>query len=139
MKNVSLNIVYFALTRKRFKNKMMFSEDQIKIFKALECVAHKTHECSKKMEPDSKCSICDLGFIYIAEQPLELSCGHCVCISCTDNHQKTKFKCETHFDTEVNAASHMARLFIRNSLNILYPFLNQKYESMITLCQSNCT
>lgn len=114
-----------------------FSGEQIKILKALECVNHKTHECPKLIEPDTKCCICDLGFIYVAEQPLQLTCGHCVCTGCSDNHQKSKFKCDAHDDTEVAAESHMARLFIRNSLDILFAFLKQKYEATVTMCQSN--
>jgi hypothetical protein len=67
---------------------------------------------------------------------LQLTCGHCVCTGCTNNHQKNKFKCEFHDDTEVSAESHMARLFIRNSLDIMYPFLSQKYLSTVELYQS---
>lgn len=114
----------------------MFSQDQItKLLKTLECVAHKTHECLKDIEPEKICQICELGYIYIAEQPLQLSCGHCVCTNCTSNAQKMTFKCKNHNEVEVIADAHMARLLIENNLNVMFPILKQKYDATMSLFQ----
>jgi hypothetical protein len=113
----------------------MLSQDPNQLLKALECIAHRTHKCSQKAELDGKCNICEIGFIYIAEQPFQLTCGHCVCTKCTFGAQKVKFKCEIHNDTEVLAESPMARLFIKNNLNGLFKLIQEKMASTVSLFQ----
>jgi len=75
-----------------------------------------------------------LGFVYVAEQPLQLSCGHCVCSKC--NYSNTSSICKAHNNAKVVAE---CPIVVTNKLPILCTALMAQFDSTLSLMKDTRT
>ena len=52
----------------------------IEIVDMVECVA--CHKCSLTTNESSLCATCEVGYRFVSENPLQLSCSHVICTKC---------------------------------------------------------
>lgn len=61
------------------------------ILACLECAI--PHECFKESSQSSRCAQCDIGYSFIANEPILLECGHHVCKACKPKIENGSLNC----------------------------------------------
>jgi hypothetical protein len=59
------------------------------VYSSIECAI--AHQCAKDEDNSNKCAQCEIGYSFIACEPILLQCGHHVCKECTEKVKKRKF------------------------------------------------
>lgn len=104
-----------------------------KLYKSIECAI--PHKCTK--EKAEKCFKCEIGYRFVANEPMALSCGHVICTECTQKIKNEKIKCKlcSADMTSANSSHLMSEHLIRSYLTYLSQELKDKYTKAIHLLE----
>ena len=59
---------------------------------AFECAM--PHRCPKEDQKSAECVCCDLNYRFIADKPLNLECGHQICLECSKKIKDENLYCK---------------------------------------------
>lgn len=104
---------------------MNFSE----IKELLKCAV--SHECA--LDHNSKCAWCEIGFEFMAENPVMLACGHAICWYCHFERKETSFDCKIHGNTSVCGDGTLQKLVLQANANELFQTLRDKFSKTVQL------
>jgi hypothetical protein len=90
------------------------------------------HDCATKIS--KKCAYCEIGFSKIAENPLQLTCGHVICSNCK---QSDKAICQKHGEVIVGSEALMSAYFLKAHTNELFETIKEKSEKANDLYKGN--
>ena len=63
-----------------------------RILNNIECAI--PHKCAKDNNESKRCAQCDIGYLFIACEPILLQCGHHICKSCEHEAKNGSLKCK---------------------------------------------
>jgi hypothetical protein len=90
------------------KCKIMLNQE---LRELIECAV--PHKCPKEKDASNKCIQCEIGYSFIACEPILLQCGHHVCKECTEKLKKEALKCKicsAELKSKINQMQHVISL-----------------------------
>ena len=93
------------------------------LFNNIECAI--AHKCTKKEDNSNRCAQCEIGYRFIAFEPVALACGHYVCNECIQKLQQESNLCK--FCIKNMANSEESELAIKYNMPNLFEVLIEKY------------
>lgn len=107
----------------------MISDDVLDLI----CCA-KTHKCNKTSE--KKCITCEISYRHLAENAMQLKCGHVVCESCAniDNY------CHEHglsMKISKNAKAYHVNYLLEKRIKEVFTIVRNNFETVIKFYESN--
>ena len=102
-------------------------------FHNVECAV--PHKCAKELDASSKCAQCEIGYKFVACEPMTLKCGHYICKVCTENVEKGSLKCNfcSAKMTSTDAIGSASDFLIQSFLSSLTQELKDKYLATLSL------
>lgn len=102
-------------------------------FNNVECAV--PHKCSKKEDSSKKCAQCEIGYKFIACEPMILKCGHSICKECIEKVQKGSLKCNICSADMINsdAIGSAADFLVQSFLSNLTQELSDKFMASLSL------
>ena len=52
------------------------------------------HKCPKNADETKRCAQCEIGYSFVACEPITLECGHHICKQCDEEAQNGSLKCK---------------------------------------------
>ena len=89
----------------------------------IECVA--CHKCDLKTPMASRCATCEIGYRFISEMPLQLSCSHVICSKCKTGET---VKCSRDGLAKPSGISNVANRIINKKKGALLENLRDKVK-----------
>lgn len=90
------------------------------------------HKCAK--DESRPCAYCEIGFHFIAENPIQLTCGHTICKRCSTEYDR-KVECKTHGETSIGFEAISANELIKIKASDLFSTLKETFSRAIDLLQ----
>ena len=108
------------------------------ILSHIECAV--PHKCPKEKDASKKCAQCEIGYSFIACDPILLQCGHHVCKECTNkvNEMSSKCKiCSAELKMLANNVHNSSSAFIiQMNLPLLGQQLRDKFQKTLSIFES---
>jgi hypothetical protein len=107
-----------------------------KLYSHIECAV--PHKCSK--DAHKKCIQCEIGYSFIACDPILLQCGHHVCKECTDKVNEASLTCRIcsaelkRLGNDVQNSS--SGFIIQMNLPLLGQQLRDKFQNALSIFES---
>jgi hypothetical protein len=98
------------------------------IVDSIECAVE--HNCAK--ERSGRCAVCELGFRFICQEPMRLSCGHCICSKCRVGERVT---CKKHGNVTVGSEDLAHKCVVKMKLRELFDTMKLDFEKTIRLSE----
>ena len=92
------------------------------------------HDCARIHT--KRCATCELDFKFIAENPVQLACGHTICWKCKFNQNENKAKCMRHGEAFVGLDTPICNFFINQNSSVLFQAMKEKFERTIDMLKS---
>jgi len=107
------------------------------LLKNIECVI--PHKCAKDTDKSKRCAQCEIGYSFIACEPILLQCGHNICISCENKAKNGSFKCKIceHEIKSIDLKNNSAESLLDFLIDDLTKDLNDKYKKAFHLYKSS--
>ena len=105
------------------------------IYSNIECAIE--HKCAKKEDNSNKCAYCEIGYSFVACEPILLQCTHHVCKECSEKVEKGSLKCKFCSDEmKTNVHNFTCEAMIQLCLTNLSQNLREKYVEALNLFES---
>ena len=62
------------------------------ILQSIECAI--AHKCPKDADETKRCAHCEIGYSFVACEPITLECGHHICKQCDTEAQNGSINCK---------------------------------------------
>lgn len=104
-----------------------------KVYDCIECAL--PHKCQKETDTGRKCAQCEIGYKFIAYEPMSLQCGHLVCNQCTDKIKNGAYKCKICLNEMVsfNVPASASDCLIELKMKQLTELLKEKYKQSLKI------
>ena len=105
-------------------------------YKTFECAV--PHKCTAETDSSKKCAHCDIGYCYIACEPIILECKHHVCKECTEKIKTGSYTCKfcNGLLKSTGVPNPSSDFIIENSMGIISKELKEKYVTAMDLFKS---
>ena len=106
------------------------------ILQSIECAIQ--HRCPKDTDRSKRCVECEIGYTFVACEPIVIECGHHVCKECDKNMENRSLRCKfcAKDAKATGAVGVAANTFFQVFANDLAQELKEKYTRAIDLFKS---
>jgi hypothetical protein len=103
------------------------------IMQSIECAF--AHKCPKDADETKRCAECEIGYSFVACEPIILDCGHHICKLCDKEAQNGSLKCKFCAKSVkvIGVSGIAADSFFQVFANNLAKELRDKYEAAIDI------
>ena len=107
------------------------------ILQSIECAI--AHKCPKDADGSKRCAQCEIGYSFVACEPITLECGHHICKECDKETQNGSLKCKfcAKFVKLNGARGIAADSLFQFITDKLAKELKKKYATAIKLLEGN--
>jgi len=108
------------------------------LYSHFECAV--PHKCPRETDASKKCIQCEIGYSFVACEPILLQCGHHVCKECTEKVKKGSLKCKIcsaeliRLGNDVQNSS--SAFIIQMNLPLLAQQLREKFKNTLSIFES---
>ena len=105
-------------------------------YKTFECAI--PHKCTTDTDSSKKCAYCDIGYCFIAFEPIILECKHHACKDCTKKIKNGSYTCKfcNALLKSTSVANPSSDFIVEGSLDIMSKELKEKYVTALDLYKS---
>jgi hypothetical protein len=84
-----------------------------------------------------RCAICELGIRYVADEPVQLSCGHIICAKCSLYCESNEVNCKEHGQTTVGLSAFISDSHMSIKSKELFESMRKTFNAAIELLDGN--